>query len=222
MSTVDLATFATVVTVDDARPVAEALADGDYPAMLGDECARLNAAGLTTCAELAFEPRFAPLLAGNIDASFGYLDTDATRRIGVAPGRCGRANYTAEQLGEIVDAYYPRGWQIAAHVHGDRGIETILDVYEAALARHPRPDHRLRLEHVGAIRQDQLHRAAALGVTASMFVGHLGARHDPAPPVSGPPDRQRRARGDGHPEHRDRPDRRRRRPGRLRPPAPDR
>ena len=53
---------------------------------------------------------------GNIDLSFPYLDTDATRTIGVAPGSCGHANYTREQLTEIVDAYFPLGWQMACHV----------------------------------------------------------------------------------------------------------
>lgn len=110
---------------------------------------------------------------GNIDLSFPYLDTDATRTIGVEPGSCGHANYTREQLTEIVDAYFPQGWPIACHVMGDNGIDTILDVYESVLDRHPRPDHRLRLEHVGAIRKDQLERAVSLGVTCSLFVDQI-------------------------------------------------
>lgn len=110
---------------------------------------------------------------GNIDLSFPYLDTAATRTIGVVPGSCGHANYTREQLAEIVDAFYPQGWQLACHVHGDNGVDTILDVYEQALRAHPRDDHRLRLEHVGAITDEQLARAHALGVTCSLFVDHL-------------------------------------------------
>src|SRR6202041_4209840 len=39
--------------------------------------------------------------------------------------------------------------------------------------QHPRDDHRLRLEHVGAIRDEQLQRAAALGVTCSIFVDQI-------------------------------------------------
>jgi len=39
---------------------------------------------------------------GNIDLSFPYLDTDATRTIGVTPGSCGHANYTPEPLTEIL------------------------------------------------------------------------------------------------------------------------
>jgi predicted amidohydrolase YtcJ len=110
---------------------------------------------------------------GNIALSFPYLDTAATRTIGVPPGSCGHANYTREQLAEIVGAYFPLGWPMACHVQGDAGVGTILDVYEEALRRNPRDDHRLRLEHVGAIRPDQLRRAADLGVTCSIFVDQI-------------------------------------------------
>ncbi|MGB8405666.1 MAG: amidohydrolase [Mycobacterium sp.] len=110
---------------------------------------------------------------GNIDLTFPYLDTEATRTIGVVPGSCGCANYTREQLVEIVAAYYPKGWPIACHVHGDAGVDTILDVYEQALQANPRPDHRLRLEHVGAITPAQLQRAHDLGVTCSLFVDQI-------------------------------------------------
>ncbi|HEX2285633.1 MAG TPA: amidohydrolase [Mycobacterium sp.] len=110
---------------------------------------------------------------GNIDLSFPYLDTDATRTIGVPPGSCGHANYTAEQLLEIVHTYFPQGWPMACHVMGDAGVDTILDIYEEALRRWPRDDHRLRLEHVGAIRDEQLQRAHDLGVTCSLFVDQI-------------------------------------------------
>jgi predicted amidohydrolase YtcJ len=110
---------------------------------------------------------------GNIDLSFPYLDTDATRSIGVIPGSCGHANYTREQLAEIVGTFYPKGWQMACHVQGDAGVDTILDVYEEALRANPRDDHRLRLEHVGAITDEQLARAHGLGVTCSLFVDQL-------------------------------------------------
>ncbi|MCT7658435.1 amidohydrolase [Mycobacterium deserti] len=110
---------------------------------------------------------------GNINLSFPYLDTDDVRIIGVAPGSCGHANYTREQLTEIVHAYFPKGWPMACHVQGDAGVDTILDVYSDALRRWPRDDHRLRLEHVGAIRDEQLQRAHDLGVTCSLFVDQI-------------------------------------------------
>jgi predicted amidohydrolase YtcJ len=91
----------------------------------------------------------------------------------VTPGSCGHANYTPEQLTEIVHAYFPKGWPMACHVQGDAGVDTILDIYEEALRRWPRDDHRLRLEHVGAIRDEQLQRAHDLGVTCSLFVDQI-------------------------------------------------
>lgn len=193
----------------------------DYPAKLHAELRRLNAAGLTTCSEMAFDPVFRPVIGalrddltvrlrlyeisnaalhtdatpgdgddllrqvgikiwvdgspwiGNIALSFPYLDTDATRSIGIPPGSCGHANYTREQLTEIVHTYFPQGWPLACHVQGDAGVDTILDVYEEALRRWPRDDHRLRLEHVGAIRDEQLRRAHDLGVTCSLFVDQI-------------------------------------------------
>jgi predicted amidohydrolase YtcJ len=63
---------------------------------------------------------------GNIDLSFPYLDTDVTRTIGVTRGSCGCANYTRQQLSEIVAAYFPRGWQMACHVRGDAGVDTLI------------------------------------------------------------------------------------------------
>jgi predicted amidohydrolase YtcJ len=111
--------------------------------------------------------------AGTIAASFPYLDSELTRRLGRGERPRASTNYTWDQLAEVVEAYFPHGWQIAAHAHGDLAIDMILDVYESVLSRYPRPDHRLRLEHVGAMRSDQFTRAAALGVTASVFMDHV-------------------------------------------------
>lgn len=110
---------------------------------------------------------------GNIATSFPYLDTAATAALGLGAGHRGHANYTADQLHDIIGAYYPAGWQIACHVHGDDGVDTILDVYADTLRRQPRPDHRLRLEHCGAMTAAQYRRAASLGVTCSLFIDHL-------------------------------------------------
>ncbi len=63
------------------------------------------------------------------------------------PGSCGHANYTADQLREIVHAYFPLGWPMACHAMGDVAIDMILDVYADVVDRYPRNDHRLRPEH---------------------------------------------------------------------------
>ncbi|OYD68618.1 amidohydrolase [Rhodococcus sp. OK302] len=194
----------------------------DFPALLAAECARLNAAGITTIAEMSFDPRMRPALnaiadagllttrfrlyemstparttdaapgdgndlvrqigikvwsdgspwVGNIATSFPYLDTEATRGLGIACTH-GHANYTGEQIHDISAAYFDKGWQIACHAHGDDAITMVLDAWEQLLREYPRDDHRLRLEHVGAMRADQFQRAADLGVTVSIFIDHL-------------------------------------------------
>ncbi|MFD2481733.1 amidohydrolase [Amycolatopsis albidoflavus] len=109
---------------------------------------------------------------GNIKTTFGYLDTDATRRMGLEPHHHGGANWTADQLRELAVSFVGQGFQVACHVHGDGAVDDVLDAYEAALAAHP-GDWRLRLEHAGAMRPDQFQRAAKLGVTVSLFIEHL-------------------------------------------------
>lgn len=110
---------------------------------------------------------------GNIATSFPYLDTPATQALGLEPGHRGHANYTPEQIADISEAYFAAGWQLACHVHGDAAVDMVLDAWELLLQRHPRADHRLRLEHVGSMTAAQFERAAALGITASIFVDHL-------------------------------------------------
>jgi predicted amidohydrolase YtcJ len=110
---------------------------------------------------------------GNILLSFPYLDTPATREVGIPTGSTGSANYSREQFDAIVDQYFPHGWQLACHAHGDRAIDMVLDCWEAMLERSPRDDHRLRLEHVGTMTPEQFRRAAGLGVTASFLIDHV-------------------------------------------------
>jgi predicted amidohydrolase YtcJ len=110
---------------------------------------------------------------GNIATSFPYLDTDATRAMGLGSCHHGDMNYTAEQLQGLAGGFADQGWQLACHVHGDVAIDVVLDAYEAAADRTAGEDRRPRLEHCGAMRPDQYDRAAGLGVTVSLFIQHL-------------------------------------------------
>ena len=65
---------------------------------------------------------------------------------------------------DAIGRAHAAGWQIGVHAQGDRAIDRVLDAYEAALAAHPRPDHRHRIEHGGGPRPDQVERMARLGV----------------------------------------------------------
>ncbi len=97
-----------------------------------------------------------------------------------APDTYGVKIYEPAQLAEMVLQHHRAGRQIAIHGNGDSAIDDILNAYEAALASHPRSDHRHRIEHCQTARPDQLERMARLGVAASVFANHLwyfGDRH---------------------------------------------
>lgn len=113
---------------------------------------------------------------GNIFTSFPYLDTEATRRMGLEPHHHGGMNYTPEQVTELATAFIKQGWQLACHVHGDRAVDVVLDAYEKAQTP---ASARSRLEHVGAMTPAQFQRAARLGVHPSLFIEHVYFWGDP-------------------------------------------
>lgn len=110
---------------------------------------------------------------GTIAASFAYLDTPATRALGLEPGHREQPNFGPEELASIAAPYAAAGWQLACHAHGDVAISQTLDVYERLIVEHDLDDHRFRLEHVGAATPEIFRRAAGLGVTVSVFVDHI-------------------------------------------------
>lgn len=110
---------------------------------------------------------------GNIATSFPYLDTPATRALGLEPGHIGRANYTTEQMIEIGAQYVGEGWQLACHSHGDVAIDSTLDAFEELITRFGLQDHRFRIEHCGLMTPAQYERAAKLGATVGLFVDHI-------------------------------------------------
>lgn len=109
---------------------------------------------------------------GSFAASFPYLDTPVTRRLGFA-GTRGCCNYTADQVRQLCVAALRAGEQVAVHAQGDAALDLALDAVEAALAEVPVPDHRIRLEHCCLMTPAQYRRAAALGVTCSLFLAHV-------------------------------------------------
>ncbi|NDW47273.1 amidohydrolase [Ruegeria sp. PrR005] len=65
------------------------------------------------------------------------------------------------------------GFQIHTHCNGDAASDMFLDAVAAALAEHPRADHRHTIIHGQVMRRDQMARCAALGVTVSFFPAHV-------------------------------------------------
>jgi predicted amidohydrolase YtcJ len=64
---------------------------------------------------------------------------------------------------EVMDAH-ERGYQLACHAIGDAAIEQLITAYEKALAAHPDPDRRHRIEHCGFSTPRQHERMIEAGI----------------------------------------------------------
>ncbi|MER5423782.1 amidohydrolase [Streptosporangium roseum] len=80
------------------------------------------------------------------------------------PGNRGLLQEDAEALRTFILRAHASDWQIATHAIGDHAVEVILDAYEEAQARRPRPDARHRIEHCAVTSDAQVARIARLGV----------------------------------------------------------
>ncbi len=82
---------------------------------------------------------------------------------------CGYLNFSDERVYEFVEAGVMRDLQMSFHVIGEKGIWTALNAYEKALEAHPEKKNsaKLRLEHFGWPSEEDIKRAADLGVRIS-------------------------------------------------------
>ena len=89
-------------------------------------------------------------------------------------------NTPPDQIFQLAEAVHAAGLQMHCHVNGDEASEVMIDALAAAIAKHPRPDHRHCLQHGQMIGADQFRRMKALGLTANLFANHIffyGDRH---------------------------------------------
>jgi predicted amidohydrolase YtcJ len=101
-------------------------------------------------------------------------------------------NQPPSVLASAIDAYHDAGLQMHVHVNGDEASELTLDLFERALARRPRPDHRYTLQHCQMADAAQFQRMAALGVGVNLFSNHLYYWGDQHARITLGPDRARR------------------------------
>ena len=85
--------------------------------------------------------------------------------------------YEKDDLTARATAAHRAGLQVMIEGVGDRGIDFALDVMEAALAAHPVPDHRMRVEHCCYVTPpilDRLKRGGFVDSSATGFMDELG------------------------------------------------
>jgi predicted amidohydrolase YtcJ len=82
-----------------------------------------------------------------------------------------------DDLGEHAHRAVDRGFRIAIHAMGNRGVQAMIDVCSDLRRRRPDDDHRFRVEHAGVTGPEQWRRLAALDAVAVVppgFVEHVG------------------------------------------------
>ena len=77
-----------------------------------------------------------------------------------------------EQMAQAYEMALAQRLQIHTHTNGDEATELALDTLEAALAKHPRPDHRFTLQHCQLADRAQFARMKALGMSVNLFANH--------------------------------------------------
>lgn len=77
-----------------------------------------------------------------------------------------------EQLREILERALAAGVRVHCHTNGDEATELVLDTLEAALCKHPRPDHRFTLQHCQLANAAQFRRMKQLGMCVNLFPNH--------------------------------------------------
>lgn len=115
--------------------------------------------------------------AGTMAVKEPYLDNELTRRLGFPREEhpCGALVWkNADDLAAAIEPFHKDGsWLIAIHSHGERAIHQALEAYDKVLRTSCPDDHRYRMEHLGLVTDDQLGRAAELGVTATFYSDHI-------------------------------------------------
>ena len=88
------------------------------------------------------------------------------------PGNTGLVLVPGDEIEGVTLEAGALGFQVCVHAIGDRANRLVLDAFERALARSPRPDHRLRVEHAQILADDDIPRFRRLGVLPSMQATH--------------------------------------------------
>jgi predicted amidohydrolase YtcJ len=77
-----------------------------------------------------------------------------------------------EFLRQVAEHALLHGYQVCTHAIGDRANRAALDAYALALSRHPRENHRFRIEHAQLLHEEDIPRFAKMGVVPSMQPTH--------------------------------------------------
>lgn len=84
----------------------------------------------------------------------------------------GMAYVDPDELVDIARHRAGQGWQVVIHANGDRAIDDVLVALAEAAAVAPGGRH--RIEHCSLLHDEHIDRIAALGLSPSFLIGHVG------------------------------------------------
>jgi predicted amidohydrolase YtcJ len=102
------------------------------------------------------------------DGSIGSRTAAVLEDYADGPGNRGQLYLDDGWLQSFAMEAHAAGMQVAVHAIGERAVRQVLDAYETATAAAPRPDPRHRIEHAELVLENDIERAARLGVVFSM------------------------------------------------------
>ena len=88
------------------------------------------------------------------------------------PGHTGLELIPAQLIEDVALRALRGGFQLNVHAIGDGANRSVLDVFESALRKVPKADHRFRVEHAQILHANEIPRFARLGVIPSMQAVH--------------------------------------------------
>lgn len=123
---------------------------------------------------------------GTITMTKPYLVNNTTVKVMETPaGYIQKPYVTQEELQTFVNDILKTGLSAAIHAEGDEAIQMALDAIEKGLKEYPSDNHRIRLEHVPMMRDDQLERAQKMGVQVTFLMAHVRYWGDIIPTLVG-------------------------------------
>ncbi len=102
------------------------------------------------------------------DGSLGARTAALKESYSDKPETKGIMLYTQRKLNKCILKAHRAGLQLAVHAIGDRAIEAVLKAFENALKKHPRENHRHRIEHCSVLNPTLIKRMKRLGLIASV------------------------------------------------------
>ncbi len=107
------------------------------------------------------------------DGTFGSCTAHMHEPYADAPDKKGFLTIDEDELYRRMEVAHCAGFQVCIHAIGDATTRKCLDLFETLLAKHPRADHRHRLEHASQLEESTIRDLARLGIAVStqpMFI----------------------------------------------------